>query len=41
MKTLTDALEGRREMQQLTLDFDKLGIAHARDVHFTIEVAEA
>lgn len=29
------------EMQQLTLDFDKLGIAHARDVHFTIEVAEA
>ena len=29
------------EMQQLTLDFDRLGIAHARDVHFTIEVAEA
>ena len=29
------------EMQQLTLDFDKLGIARARDVHFTIEVAEA
>ena len=29
------------EMQQLTLDFDKLGIAHARDVHFEIEVAEA
>ena len=29
------------EMQQLTLDFDKLGIAHAGDVHFTIEVAEA
>ena len=29
------------EMQQLTLDFDKLGIAHARDVHFMIEVAEA
>ena len=29
------------EMQQLTLDFDKLGIAHARDIHFTIEVAEA
>ena len=29
------------EMQQLTLDFDKLGIARARDAHFTIEVAEA
>ena len=27
--------------QQLTLDFDKLGIAHARDVHVPIEVAEA
>ena len=25
------------EMQQLTLDFDKLGIAHAGDVHFEIE----
>ena len=29
------------EMQQLTLDFDKLGIADASDVHFEIEVAEA
>ena len=29
------------EMQQLTLDFDKLGIADVSDVHFTIEVAEA
>ena len=29
------------EMQQLTLDFDKLGIADARDVHFEIEVAKA
>ena len=28
------------EMQQLTLDFDKLGIAGAGDVNFTIEVAE-
>ena len=29
------------EMQQLTLDFDKLGIADASDVHFEIEVAKA
>ena len=29
------------EMQQLTLDFDKLGIAGAGDVHFEIEVAKA
>ena len=29
------------EMQQLTLDFDKLGISDASDVHFEIEVAEA